>query len=222
MGRRRRGHGPVIGEGEAITFSIEPRHWIAETGDLLPAAEEPIQFAQSMVFTNEHALNLRSIATVYQDGADYGRKVVLQVPKGHFTPGPEQADAVIDQEPDISEQISWWNRTGSEVIRGHTSTLILGREVIYVEPLFTRSKQNPVPQMQRVVVVFRGTAADGENLEQALTNAIEKARRRQEGLPVDAPSGGPTAGGGSVVPSSSESSAGAEPQADVNGGDPAQ
>lgn len=171
--------GPVIGEGEAITFSIEPRHWIAETGDVLPASSEGTQFAQSMVFTNEHALNLRAVATVYQDGADYGRMVVMQVPKGHFSLGPEQADAVIDQEPDISEQISWWNRMGSEVIRGHTSTLILGREVIYVEPLFTRSKQNPVPQMQRVIVVFRGSAADGENLGEALEHAIEKVRRRQ-------------------------------------------
>jgi uncharacterized protein len=176
--------GPILSEGDAITFSIEPRHWMAETGDVFPASSDQVQYAQSMVFTNEQTINLRSIATVYQDGDDYGRKVMLQVPKGHFAYGPEQADAIIDQEPDISEQISWWNRTGSEVIRGHTSTLVIGREVLFVEPLFTRSKQNPVPQLKLVIVVFRGHAASGETLEEALRQAIEKVRRRQDGVSV--------------------------------------
>ena len=204
--------GPIIGEGDAITFSIEPRHWLAETGDVLPASSEGTQFLQSMVFTPEQAANLRSIAAVYQDGADYGRKVVLQVPKGHFTPGPEQADAVIDQEPEISEQISWWNRTGSEVIRGHTSTLVLGREIIYVEPLFTRSKQNPVPQMQRVVVVFRGTAADGENLGEALANAIERVGLRQQGVQAEVDTGQ----SGSARPADAAPAGAADPATEGN------
>jgi uncharacterized membrane protein (UPF0182 family) len=171
--------GPILDDGEAITFSIEPRHWILETGDVLPAAAERNQFVLSKVYTNEQALNLRAIPMAYQDGADYGRLVVAQVPKAHFYLGPEQADAAIDQDPRISEQISWWNRTGADVIRGHTSTLLLGREVLYVEPLFIRSQQNPIPEMKKVVVVFRGFAADGDNLEEALTAAIEKARLNQ-------------------------------------------
>jgi len=171
--------GPILSEGESITFSIEPRHWIAETGNVLPRSEEGTQFTLSLVYSNEQALNLRAIPMVYQDGADYGRLTVLQVPKGHFYPGPEQADSAIDQDPDISEQISWWNRTGAEVIRGHTSTLVMGREVLYVEPLFIRSKQNPVSQMKRVIVVFRGYAADGRTLDEALRRAIDKAAEGQ-------------------------------------------
>jgi hypothetical protein len=172
--------GPILADGKAITFSIEPRLWMAETGGLLPAAVEPTQFVMSMVFTNEQALNLRAIPIVYQDGPDYGRAVVLQVPKGHFYPGPEQADAAIDQEPQISEQINWWNRTGSSVIRGHTSTLIVGNEVIYVEPLFIRSQQNPISQLKRVLVVVRGIAASGESLEVALRLALKKVEEAQE------------------------------------------
>src|SRR3712207_8937389 len=60
-----------------------------------------------------------AFSMIYQDGADYGRKIVMQVPKGHFTLGPEQADAIIDQDPVISERISWWNRRSEE----HTSEL---------------------------------------------------------------------------------------------------
>ncbi len=168
--------GPILSDGKSITFSVEPRLWMAETGTgVLPAATERTQFVLSMVFTNEQALNLRAIPIVYQDGPDYGRAVVLQVPKGHFYPGPEQADAAIDQDPEISEQISWWNRKGSSVIRGHTSTLVVGNEVIYVEPLFIRSQQNPISQLKRVIVVFRGYAASGASLDEALRKAIDKA-----------------------------------------------
>ncbi len=166
--------GPVLDEGEAITFSIEPYQWVAQTdGEVLPASNGGSQFALSMVFTNEQALNLRAIPMAYQDGDDYGRLIVLQVPKGYFYPGPEQADAAIDQDRDITQKITWWNRMGAEVIHGHTSTLVIGREVIYIAPLFIRSAQNPVSQMKLVLVVFRGHAADGVTLEEALGDAIK-------------------------------------------------
>ena len=113
--------GAIIDKGKAITFSIEPYHWIAETGGALPESERGQQFMLSMLFTPESALNLRAMAYVYQDGADYGRLGVLQIPKGHYHPGPEQIDSAIDQDPVISQQITWWNRLGSDVIRGHTT-----------------------------------------------------------------------------------------------------
>ena len=166
--------GPMLDEGKAITFSIEPYHWIAETGSPLPRAQGPrAQFAMSMVFTPESALNLRAIPTVYMDGEDYGRIVVLQVPKGHYSYGPEQSDAAVDQNPDISRQFDWWNRQGMDVIRGHTTTLIIDREVLFIEPIFLRSMQNPITQLKQVCVVFRGKAAMAPTLEEALRAAME-------------------------------------------------
>jgi uncharacterized protein len=165
--------GPILDEGSAISFSIEPYYWLAETGDSLPASSDDTQFAMSTVFTPEGALNLRAIITAYMDGDDYGKLSMLQVPKGEFFPGPEQADAAIDQDAFISQQIGLWNRTGLEVIRGHTTPLVIGQEVIYVEPLFIRSKQNPVPQLKRVVVVYRGRAVMGNTLEDALRTAVD-------------------------------------------------
>ncbi len=166
--------GPMLDGGKAITFSIEPFHWIAGTGSSLPRAEGPqAQFAMSAVFTPEGALNLRAIPTVYMDGEDYGRIVVLQVPKGHYSYGPEQADAAIDQNPEISRMFAWWNRQGMDVIRGHTTTLIIDGEVLFVEPIFLRSMQNPVTQLKQVCVVFRGKAAMAPTLEEALRAAME-------------------------------------------------
>lgn len=172
--------GAILDQGDAITFSIEPYWWMARTGDALPAASPRTQFVQSLLFTNEKAYNLRAMPVVYQDGADYGRLVVLQIPKGRFYPGPEQADAAIDQDTEISQSINWWNRLGAEVIRGHTSALLIDHELVYVEPLFIRSAQNAVPQLKRVVAVVRGFAADGATLEEALTRAIAKVEREQQ------------------------------------------
>lgn len=163
--------GPIMDQGKSITFSMEPYHLLVQTGTLLPAAQEQEQFAMTMPFTPEGARNLRAMPMVYQDGPDYGRLFVLMVPKGMFVLGPEQADAVIDQDPDISEKISWWNRRGTEVIRGHTSALLIEDEVIYVEPIFIRSQQNSVPQLQRVIVVVRGQPYMAETIEKALQKA---------------------------------------------------
>jgi uncharacterized membrane protein (UPF0182 family) len=126
----------------------------------------------STIFTPENSHNLRSIITAYQEGRDYGRLTELRIPKGEFHPGPEQADAAIDQDPFISQQIGFWTRRGLEVIRGHTTPLLVGRELLYVEPLFVRSVQNPVPQLERVIVVFRGDAFMGRTLDDALREAV--------------------------------------------------
>jgi uncharacterized protein len=160
--------GPVMDQGKAITFSMEPYHMLVETGGVLPAAAEKQQFVMTMPYTPEGARNLRAMPIVYQDGEDYGRLFVLMIPKGLFIPGPEQADAIIDQDPDISEKISWWNRLGTEVIRGHTSLLLIDDELVYVEPIFIRSEQNANTQLKRVAVVMRGQSYMSETLEQAL------------------------------------------------------
>lgn len=169
---------------KSTTFSIEPFYWMADTGDVLPAARDgsaKLQFVQSMVFTPEKALNLRAIPTVYQDGDDYGRLVCLTVRKGHYHLGPEQADASIDQEPGISQQFGWWQRQGTDVVRGHTTVLLVDGEVIYLEPIFILSQQNPVPQMKKIAAVIRGKARMGDTLEEAIGNALDAARIAQQG-----------------------------------------
>lgn len=167
--------GPIMDNGKAITFSAEPINYLLETGGALPESSEKVQYSLMMPFTGEKALNLRGLPIAYQDGDDYGKITMLMVPKGRFFPGPEQADAAIDQNPDISRQLSWWNRMGADVIRGHTMPLIVGREVIYIEPIFLRSQQNRTTQMKAVAAVFRGHARLGPTLEDAIRAAVKAA-----------------------------------------------
>lgn len=166
--------GPILDTGKAITFSMEPYNVLLQTGNgVLPRANPPVQYSLAMVFTPEKALNLRGIPIAYQDPPDYGKLVVLQIPKGQYVIGPEQADAAIDQDPFISQNFSWWNRRGTEVIRGHTTLLPIGKEVLYVEPIFLRSQQNHLPQLKKVVVVFRGRPFMADTLPEAVRAAAD-------------------------------------------------
>lgn len=166
--------GPIIDQGKAIRFSIEPFPVMMRTGGGMPDSDLSEQYSQLLVFTPEKALNLRGIPMVYQDGEDYGKLSVLEVPKGQYVMGPEQADSIIDQDPEISAQLSLWNRRGLDVIRGHTLTLPMEDEILYVEPIFLRSQQNELTQLHRVAVVFREQVAMGRNLEEALTKVYAR------------------------------------------------
>jgi hypothetical protein len=166
--------GPMLEPGKGITFSIEPYPTVIDTAGGAPGNAAEHQFAMSQVFTPEGARNLRAIASVHQQGDDYGRLSVLQLPKGSFAMGPEQAESVIDQDADIAQQFGFWNSTGVEVIRGYITPLMVDNELIYVEPVFIRSAQNPFPQLARVVAVARGTAVMDTTLDQALRGLFEE------------------------------------------------
>jgi len=165
--------GPIRGISNAITFTQSLTPWMATPGGAMPDAQEDVQFVLSKTFTPQDPLNLRAIAMVYQYGKDYGKLSVLKLPKDFFFEGPEQADAIIDQDPVIAQEFGLWNRMGVEVIRGRTSNLIVDGELIYVEPVFIRSRQNPVPKLEKVAVVVRGRAYLSATLEGALKAAYD-------------------------------------------------
>jgi uncharacterized membrane protein (UPF0182 family) len=173
--------GPILSDGLTITFSIEPFYWIAQAGHPLPPSSVDQQFAMSGVFTNEQALNVRALPMVYMTGSDYGKLSVLTVPKGLYITGPEQAEAAIDQDPFIAQQIGFWNRAGDDIMRGHLSAIVVNNELVYIEGLFIRSKQTPIPQLKRVVAVLRGKPAMGRTVAEALQLA---ASPTEAGIPA--------------------------------------
>jgi uncharacterized membrane protein (UPF0182 family)/uncharacterized membrane protein YbhN (UPF0104 family) len=165
--------GPMIAEGKKVTFSMEPYFWMAKPGDSgLPPSSSPQQFSMSMIFTPENANNVHAIGTVYMDGKDYGRMSYLVIPKGYYFMSPQQADAAIDQDPFVAQQLGYWNRTGLQLVRGQMMPLIADGELIYVEPLFIKSDQNPLPRLKRVLVVYRDRATMAQDLPTALQYAL--------------------------------------------------
>jgi uncharacterized membrane protein (UPF0182 family) len=75
------------------------------------------------------------------DGAGYGDLVVYSLPKDKLVFGPMQLEARIDQQPEISAQLTLWGQGGSEVIRGNLLAIPIESSFLYVEPIYLQATQ---------------------------------------------------------------------------------
>jgi len=68
--------------------------------------------------------------------------------------GPTQIDAQIDQDPEISQQITLWNQSGTEVIRGNMLVIPVNDAMLYIQPLYLQSRDSAAaaPKLVRVIV----------------------------------------------------------------------
>jgi len=102
------------------------------------------------------------------DPPDYGKLIVYEFPKEKLVYGPMQIEARINQNTEISQQLSLWNQMGSRVIRGHLIVIPIESSILYVSPLYLRSETGQLPELKRVI------AAYGEQvvMEETLTGAL--------------------------------------------------
>ena len=66
--------------------------------------------------------------------------------------GPAQVEALINQDPTISEQFTLWDQHGSIVELGRMIILPMGNTVLYVHPIYMASTSNKIPELTRVIV----------------------------------------------------------------------
>ncbi len=161
-----------FGTTDQMTFSYEGFNLLLDPADLPegsnPEAGGEPQFAMLMPFTADGTRNLRSLVVAFQDPGRYGELLNLRIPQGVFVPGPEQADAMIDEDSQVNQQITLWVRHGSEVVRGHTLLLPVAGDILYVEPLWIVSLQNQLPQIKLFSVVYRGRTTMATSLQEAI------------------------------------------------------
>ncbi len=118
--------------------------------------------------------NLSAWLAARNDGSNYGKLLLLRFPSETSIFGPEQIQALINQDPDISKQFSLWDRAGSEVIQGNLMVLPIGDALLYVEPVYLKASNGGLPTLTRVVV------SDGQRIEMGvdLKGAIQKLKSR--------------------------------------------
>ena len=100
--------------------------------------------------------------------------MLVRFPQQRLLLGPQQISALIEQDPAISYQFGLWNRTGSEVIHGNLLVLPVGRGLLYVEPIYLRSRNSDLPSLVRVVVTDGVTFVMERNLRDALNRLAAK------------------------------------------------
>ena len=106
------------------------------------------------------------------DPANYGELLVYQFPKQKLIYGPAQIEALIDQNPEISAQLSLWSQRGSDVIRGDLLVIPVGKSLLYVQPLYLKAENGELPELKRVVVSTGGRVAWDDTFGGALENLI--------------------------------------------------
>jgi uncharacterized membrane protein (UPF0182 family) len=123
------------------------------------------------------------------DGANYGGVRVYRFPSDTSIFGPAQIEARIDQDPTISAQITLWNQSGSNVVRGNLIVVPVGNTLMYLQPVYLQSTSSKFPEFQRIVVASPTTVVWGPTLADALHLIVNGAGPGPS--PTPGPSGGP-------------------------------
>jgi uncharacterized protein len=108
------------------------------------------------------------------DPFDYGKLIVYTFPKDKLVYGPFQIEALINQNTEVSQQISLWNQMGSRVIRGNLLVVPIENSILYVTPLYLRAQTGQLPELKRVIAIYGDQVVMEQTLGQALA-ALFKA-----------------------------------------------
>jgi uncharacterized membrane protein (UPF0182 family) len=127
------------------------------------------------------------------DAPDYGKLIVYEFPKEKLVYGPFQIEARINQNTEISQQLTLWNQMGSRVIRGNLLVIPIENSILYVSPLYLRAQQGHLPELKRVIAAYGEHVVMKETLAEALSAlfsepaAVPAASGATEGTSVTRP-----------------------------------
>jgi uncharacterized protein len=126
------------------------------------------EFVEILPFTPANRNNLIGWIAGRSDDPHYGNAIVYNFPKTRLVDGPLQIEARIDQNAQLSGQLSLWNQQGSRVRRGGLIVIPVGRALLYAEPIYLQADRSPMPELRIVVLALQDKLAYGPNFETAL------------------------------------------------------
>ena len=137
--------------------------------------ETKSEFVEILPFTPANRNNLIGWIAGRSDDAHYGTSVVYDFPKTRLIDGPLQVEARIDQNPQLSAQLSLWNQQGSRVRRGSLIVIPIGRALLYAEPIYLQAERSPMPELRLVVLAMQDRLAYGDTFEKAVAQLFGSA-----------------------------------------------
>jgi uncharacterized membrane protein (UPF0182 family) len=143
--------------------AVPPTYIIAS----LPDSDES-EFLLMTTFTPRGKDNLTGIMIARCDGERLGELVFLQLSKQALIYGPLQVEAQINQDQNISKDLSLWNQQGSEVIRGNMLVLPVENTLLYIQPIYLQSSSAKMPQLKKVIVSNANRLIYADSYEEAL------------------------------------------------------
>ena len=157
----------------------------------MPGEPEPeFLLLQPMVPTSRP--NMIAWVAARNDPEHFGGVRVYRFPTDTSVFGPAQIEARIDQDPTISAQVTLWDQSGSQVIRGNLIVVPIGETLIYLQPVYLQSTASSFPEFQRIVVASPTSVVWARTLGEALNLLLEAGGGPAPGpTPTPAPTTGP-------------------------------
>jgi uncharacterized membrane protein (UPF0182 family) len=143
----------------------------------MPGEQSPPEFLQVVPFTPGNRNNMIAWIAGRSDGEAYGRLVVYKFPASRVIDGPAQIEARIDQDAQLSGQITLWNQQGSKVKRGNLIILPIGTGLLFAEPIYLQAERSPMPELRLVVLATQEKLVYAANFEAALSQLIGNENR---------------------------------------------
>jgi len=149
--------------------------------------ESTEEFILMLPFTPALKDNLAAWMAARADGDNYGRLVVYRFPKQTLVYGPKQIMARINQDPEISRQLTLWNQRGSQVILGNLMVIPIEKSLIYVQALYLRAEAGKIPELRRVIVAAENRIAMEPTLEASIAAIFGSTAPQPTPQPTETP-----------------------------------
>src|SRR5450432_1327287 len=155
--------------------------------------QDKAEFLLLVPFTPRGKDNLIGLMVARCDGEALGELDVLQLSKQKLIFGPMQVGARINQDQNISKDLSLWNQQGSQVLRGQILVLPVGDNFLYVDPIYIQATEGRMPQLKKVVLAVGDRLIYTDTYNQALAQLSGEAQQlvqQAAAAPATAPAPG--------------------------------
>src|SRR5208283_852631 len=144
---------------------VKPTYVVAT----LPGEKQP-EFLLILPFTPRGKDNLIGWMAARCDGEQLGSLIFYQLPKQQLAYGPMQIESRIDQDQNISKDLTLWNQQGSHVLRGSIIALPVTGGFLYLESIYIQATEARMPQLKKVVLAMGDRLTYRDTFDQALAD----------------------------------------------------
>jgi hypothetical protein len=156
-----------VAEQSNQAVNVQPTYVVAT----LPGEKSP-EFLMILPFAPRGKDNLIGWMAARCDGDHLGNLIFYQLPKQQLIYGPMQIESRIDQDQNISKDLTLWNQQGSHVLRGNIISLPVTGGFLYVESIYIQANEARMPQLKKVVLAMGDRLIYRDTFEQALAELV--------------------------------------------------
>jgi uncharacterized protein len=141
--------------------------------------EKSAEYIYMVPFTPRGKDNLAAWMAARSDGTEYGKLRVYRLSRQSLAFGPQQIVNRINQNTEISQQLTLWDQRGSQVIRGDLLVIPIEEALMYVQPIYLRAEGGRIPELKRVVVAYQNRVVMRETLDEGLAEMFGGVASRE-------------------------------------------